>query len=113
MDISIREYGAMMILSSNQGLTQLETGNLLHIDRTSIGKLVDTLSDRGWVERKPKPSDRRAYLLYLTEKGQEIVTQLEQSASYANNLYLSKLEDAEREQLLSILKKLIKENEHE
>ena len=113
MDVSIREYGAMMILKNNQGLTQLETGNLLQMDRTSIGKLIDTLSDREWVERKQKPTDRRAYQLYLTEKGKAIIAQLEQLALSANDSYLSKLDNDERKQLLNILEKLIKENENE
>lgn len=103
----------MMIISNNQGLTQLETGNLMRIDRTSIGKLVDILSDRGWVERRPKSSDRRAYLLYLTDEGQKVVEQLKQSASQANDLYLSCLSDDERKQFTKILMKISKENRHE
>src|SRR3982074_2425673 len=35
----------------------------------SMGYLVDYLQERGYVERVPDPSDRRATLIRLTERG--------------------------------------------
>ncbi len=35
----------------------------------SVGELVDQLEDLGHVERRPDPTDRRAKLVYRTEKG--------------------------------------------
>lgn len=39
----------------------------------SMGELVDTLEQRGYVERVPDPSDRRARLVRLTPKGRRMV----------------------------------------
>jgi DNA-binding MarR family transcriptional regulator len=39
----------------------------------SMGELIDTLEQRGYVERRPDPSDRRARLVCLTAKGQRLV----------------------------------------
>ncbi|HZB94828.1 MAG TPA: MarR family transcriptional regulator, partial [Herpetosiphonaceae bacterium] len=35
----------------------------------SMGELVQTLVERGWVVRIPDPTDRRQHLLHLTEEG--------------------------------------------
>lgn len=37
----------------------------------SMGELVQTLVERGWISRSPDPKDRRQYMLQLTEHGRE------------------------------------------
>jgi len=39
------------------------------ITKQSMGYLVDDLEERGYVERRPDPTDRRATLVSLTERG--------------------------------------------
>lgn len=39
------------------------------LTKQSMGYLVDYLQDRGYVERRPDPTDRRATLVTLTERG--------------------------------------------
>jgi DNA-binding MarR family transcriptional regulator len=38
----------------------------------SMGELIDTLEQRGYVERQPDPADRRARLVCLTSKGRQM-----------------------------------------
>jgi len=40
----------------------------------SMGEIVDELEELGYVERRADPSDRRAKLVTLTERGRECVT---------------------------------------
>lgn len=37
----------------------------------SMGELVDDLEGKGYLERRPDPSDRRAKRIYLTDRGRE------------------------------------------
>ncbi len=39
------------------------------ITKQSMGYLVDYLEDRGYLERRPDPGDRRAALICLTDRG--------------------------------------------
>jgi DNA-binding MarR family transcriptional regulator len=39
------------------------------ITKQSMGYLVDYLEERGYVERRPDPTDRRATLICLTDRG--------------------------------------------
>jgi DNA-binding MarR family transcriptional regulator len=43
------------------------------ITKQSMGYLVDHLEQRGYLERRPDPSDRRAVLISLTDRGWEQV----------------------------------------
>jgi DNA-binding MarR family transcriptional regulator len=38
----------------------------------SMGELIDTLEQRGYVERRPDPADGRARLVCLTDKGRQM-----------------------------------------
>ena len=52
-------------------LTNLARGANMSLQ--AMGELVDELEELGYVERKPDPSDRRAKLIVLTERGQECI----------------------------------------
>lgn len=53
-----------------QRLTELAEG--AGMAPQSIGELVDQLEALGHVERRPDPSDRRAKLIYRTQKGKAV-----------------------------------------
>ncbi len=48
-------------------LTQLAAG--ANITAQSMGEIVDELEDLGYVTRRPDPTDRRAKLITLTDRG--------------------------------------------
>lgn len=46
-----------------------ELAESAQLTKQSMGYLVDYLAERGYVERRPDPTDRRAALICLTERG--------------------------------------------
>ena len=50
-----------------------ELAQRAQLTKQSMGYLVDYLEERGYVERRPDPTDRRASLILLTERGWEQV----------------------------------------
>jgi DNA-binding MarR family transcriptional regulator len=55
------------IKAEGSRLSELAEG--AQITKQSMGYLVDYLQDHGYVERRADPSDRRASLIFLTERG--------------------------------------------
>jgi DNA-binding MarR family transcriptional regulator len=53
------------------GRTQRELVDRLHLDRSSVSRLVDRLAARGWVERANGP-DRRTVRLLPTPAGRQV-----------------------------------------
>ena len=56
-----------------EGSRLSELAQRAQLTKQSMGYLVDYLEGRGYVERRPDPTDRRAILIFLTERGWEQV----------------------------------------
>jgi len=52
-------------------LTDLARG--ANVTPQALGELVDELEDLGYVVRRPDPTDRRAKLIVLTDRGQQCI----------------------------------------
>tara|TARA_Y100001970_G_scaffold10252_1_gene12118 strand:+ start:21934 stop:22404 length:471 start_codon:yes stop_codon:yes gene_type:complete len=70
---------ALLALVMEHGpLSQTKLGTSLQMGRASAGALVDDLETRGIVRRQASPSDKRVWLVELTDEGQELANQIEQ-----------------------------------
>lgn len=68
---------------------------------------LDRLENGGFVERRPDPDDRRGLAIRLTDTGKEIVDKaLEKRFEFANRA-VSALSNAERRQLVELLRRLV------
>lgn len=52
-------------LERQPGLSQKELAELLEVEPISVARLIDRLADRGMVERRDDPHDRRIWRLHL------------------------------------------------
>ncbi len=110
LNISIKEYALIMLLAiSKERFTQLEAGNQLSIDRTSIGLLIDKVCQKGYIAKEQNPNDRRSYLIGLTKKGAEMVKQIRVIEETCSKVCLSSLEPNERNTFINFLQIISKE----
>lgn len=56
---------------SQAPMTVSDVARQRRVSFQSAGELVQTLVERGWIERIPSPTDRRQSLLHLTDAGQQ------------------------------------------
>lgn len=61
--------GVLFVLHERGPLVQRELSEALHCSPRHVTGLVDTLEAQGWVARGRHPTDRRATLVSLTERG--------------------------------------------
>ena len=59
-------------LAREDGKTQLELANLIHITPPSASVALVKLEEEGYIERRADESDKRKVRVYLTEKGKKI-----------------------------------------
>jgi DNA-binding MarR family transcriptional regulator len=93
----------------HEGITQSELADLLDIEKPTLGRLLDRLEEKGWLERRADPSDRRAKRVYLTGNVQGLMQKLRRLAADLRASALDGLEQADRQQLLQTLR-VIKSN---
>ena len=60
------QWRVLVHLGPRQGINQTALAEILELDSVSLGRHIDRLEETGWLERRPDPSDRRAWQLYLT-----------------------------------------------
>lgn len=71
------QYMFFNFISHHEGTTQKELSRKLVIDKATTAKAVNKLIQLGYVEGVQKEEDRRSYGLYLTDKGREILPEVQ------------------------------------
>ena len=101
-----RHFGMLTRLAANEGRSQQAIGELMGLNPTRMVFLVDELEQRGLVERRRNPADRRSYALYLTDQGRAKLREAQQvSAGHADQVGAS-LTGEQRRQLTALLRRL-------
>lgn len=100
------QWQVLAYLERNEGIHQNGLAELLEVEPITLGRMVDKLQDLGFVERRPHPSDRRVWLLHLTQKALPNLADLGVLAERTRAEALADIPQAEREQLLKTLTQL-------
>jgi DNA-binding MarR family transcriptional regulator len=101
-----RHFGMLSHLAAAEGQSQQALSIALGIHRSAVVALVDDLEHRGLAERRRDPVDRRAYTLYLTPSGRELLADLQVAADEEEAELLTALDASERSQLISLLRRV-------
>lgn len=101
-----REFALLRTIAPQQGASQQAIGEQLQIPPSRMVAFVDGLEERGLVERRPNPEDRRARALYLTAKGRKLLTKAFTLANRLETQLCSELSAPERAALLDALQRV-------
>ena len=103
LGIKLKQLIALEILAKNEGCLQQELGATLMVDPNNCVLLLNDLDDRGYVERRRDPQDRRRHIVVITAAGQKALAKAEAKLEALEGEVLVNLEPAEREQLRDLL----------
>lgn len=109
-----RNYYALVLIESQDGIiSQQELALLLNTDKVSIVRVIDYLSEKGYITRIKKTDDRRKHCLVLTEKAKQALPEIKQSFSEINALVLCSLTNSQVSEfnaIIRVIKSNLKEN---
>jgi DNA-binding MarR family transcriptional regulator len=80
--------------------------SLLRCDRSAVTWITDRLEERGYVERRSDPSDRRVKLLALTDEGRRVREEIRARLATPPEA-LQRLSAAEQRELRDLLRKAL------
>ncbi|MHB8271955.1 MarR family winged helix-turn-helix transcriptional regulator [Bradyrhizobium sp.] len=100
------QWQVLAYLANNQGINQSGLADLLEIEPVTLGRIIDRLEARGFIERHPHPSDRRAWLLHLTSAAHPKLSQLRRLGNVTRGEALADIPEADTEHLLKTLQAL-------
>ena len=101
------QFFAMARLSELGPLSQNRLGRLAAMDPATIQGVIRRLGQRGIIERSNDPGDKRRTVVRLTPQGEEILEKVRCAALNVNESLLKPLSQQEREQFITLLKRLI------
>jgi MarR family transcriptional regulator, 2-MHQ and catechol-resistance regulon repressor len=74
--LSLSEFGVLEVLYSKGRQLVGELGSRILLTSGSMTYVIDRLQERGLVQRRPCPGDRRALHVELTEQGRELIARI-------------------------------------
>lgn len=102
-NLSMWGYAVLSRLGEEPPRTQAAFAESIGADKTRIIGVLDELQDRGLIERRPDPDDRRARLLSITVAGHRLQTRVQHEIQRAEQRLLGQLSRGDREAFLRAL----------
>lgn len=107
LDLAPHHAGLLRMLGVNPGLIQKELSDLFGIFPSRLVTFLDQLQERGLIERRADPSDRRRHRLYLTGAGQEILEQVQRLTGELEDELLESLSADDRDVMSALLRRVV------
>jgi DNA-binding MarR family transcriptional regulator len=70
--LSIPEWRLIAVIAETGGITQQAVGARTRMDKVTVSRAAIALVDRGLLDRRGNPEDRRSHLLDLTDAGRDL-----------------------------------------
>ncbi|APO68750.1 MarR family transcriptional regulator protein [Rhizobium gallicum] len=90
-------------LANNEGIHQGGLAEILEVEPITLVRILDKLAERGLVERRQHPADRRVWLLYMRDEALPLLAQMRVIGEATRGEALGGVCAEQREQLFQIL----------
>ncbi|GAA3746225.1 MarR family winged helix-turn-helix transcriptional regulator [Micromonospora maritima] len=106
LGIAPNHFGLLTYLERAEGCTQQQLADALGIHRKVMVGLLDDLEQRGLVERRRHPGDRRAHAIHLTDAAHHLLPRARTVADEHEDDLLAALGADERADLVAVLRRI-------
>ena len=103
----LKQLIALDHLRDTESCLQQGLGQMLMLDPNNCVLLLNELDERGYVERRRDPQDRRRHIVEITPAGLAALEEAERKLETLEDEVLGNLSQAEREQLHELLAKAL------
>lgn len=97
----------LFVLEEQEGISQAILSSILKVTKETVSVTLKRLEQSGYIRREVSQSDKRIKLLYLTEKGKELMPELRKNFNDINERMFSQLDKNEKEILESLYEKML------
>jgi MarR family transcriptional regulator for hemolysin len=111
LGLNLRDY-TVLIAAERAAIegtvrTQLGLARAARLDKSTMVVALDALEERGLVERRPDPKDRRARIVVATDAGRELLARAEGVVLSVEDELFADLSAEERRTLRGLLTRLV------
>jgi DNA-binding MarR family transcriptional regulator len=109
IDLSFSQLTILRLIDTRPGLTQQRIADAMRIKKANLTPLINELDADGLVSRKNAVTNRKAYALYLTRKGERALNKAKANLAAQLNPVTDILSHNDRAQLVGLLRKIVLE----
>jgi DNA-binding MarR family transcriptional regulator len=106
LDLTPPQVGVLRVIAATPGRSQQAIAQQLATPPSRLVGLVDALADRGLVERRRNPDDRRLHALHLTDDGLTMLGRIAALGREHDEAICRSLDAAERSRLRALLARM-------
>ncbi|MEK1872940.1 MAG: MarR family transcriptional regulator [Rhizobium altiplani] len=103
LGLSRSQWQTLAYLRSNEGIHQSGLAEILEIEPITLVRILDKLADRGLIERRQHPTDRRIWLLYVREEAHPLLAEMRELGDLTRGEAFAGIPSEQRDQLFDIL----------
>lgn len=100
-------YPYLLVLSRGEGISQNEISRELNVDKAMSARTIKKLIELGYIKKEENEDDVRAYKLYLTDKGKDVIPKIIQIIDDWTNILVQDDEENEINISLEFLEKVL------
>ncbi|EJL56506.1 transcriptional regulator [Rhizobium sp. CF122] len=97
------QWQTLAYLRSNEGIHQGGLAEILEIEPITLVRILDKLAERGLIERRQHPTDRRIWLLYVREEAHPLLAEMRDLGELTRGEAFESISPEQRDQLFDIL----------
>ncbi|MDP9838490.1 DNA-binding MarR family transcriptional regulator [Neorhizobium huautlense] len=98
------QFPVLVELWQEDGLTQKQILDRLDVEQATLANTLSRMERDGLITRTPHPTDRRAQIVSLTERGRALESEAINAASDAENALLGSFRSFERQLMLEYMR---------
>lgn len=106
LGITSGQAGALVLIANNPGISQAHLARAMRIERATMGTTISRMIDHGWVDRLQNSGNRRAYALFLSDKGAKLMERLLPVMKEHDRAIKANLNEKEAQLLNNLLHKM-------
>lgn len=103
-----RYFYAFWLIADNDGkITSKRMAEILQTDKVLVVRILKYLSDKNFIERLKHPSDKRSFLLHVTEHGKQFVPVIEKALIETDREFTALINSENKELFLTEITSLV------
>ena len=105
--ITSAEYPVLIYLIQKNGVTQEELVEHLYLDKSAITRVIQTLSQKEYIQKSKDEKDLRCNRIYLTKKGISVHQHIEKALEEWNTIIMEDIGLEKQEEIYELLMHMV------